>query len=217
VLRSTQFNRSNEMEWKTEPPVPKPNTIIWRYMSQRVFLTLVTDRRLMFHQFKELQELDEREGMVVPGFWKSVVKHERRRSPNADISELRMRAETSLDKLRCFAYANCWNMAKSENLLMWKAYAPKGIAIRTSVGKFKNAQQEEGKERLSIRLQKIAYADHWRDLEKRGYRHYGIPLNKLFLHTKRKAFAGEREVRFSIQPPFPFKRKPDRGWVARTV
>src|SRR5206468_11155989 len=55
-----------------------------------------------------------------------------------------------------------------------------------------------------IRLQKIVYADHWRELEKRGYRHNGIPLNKLFVHTKRKPFSGEREVRFRISPVFPY-------------
>lgn len=158
----------------------------------------------MFHQFKQLQKSDAREGMVVPGFWESVIELERQRDPNADISELRIRAERSLDRLRCFEYANCWNMAKNESFLMWKAYAPAGIAIRTTVTKFKNASQQIGSDRLTIQSQKIVYADHWRELERRGYSHNGIPLNKLFLHTKRKAFSSEREVRFRISPVFSY-------------
>jgi hypothetical protein len=169
----------------------------------------------MFHQFKELQKSDAREGMVVAGFWESVIEHERQQFPSADISELKSRAEGSLDRLRCFTYANCWNMAKHENVLMWKAYAEGGIAIRTTIGQFRNAPQENGNNRLTIQLQKIVYADHWRELQERGYRHYGIPLNKLFLHTKRKAFAGEREVRFRISPAFsfPYIRQQDGSFL----
>jgi hypothetical protein len=44
-------------------------------MSRRVFLTLVIERRPMFHQFQDLQKIDAREGMVVPGFWESVIEH----------------------------------------------------------------------------------------------------------------------------------------------
>jgi hypothetical protein len=200
-----------EMEWKTAPPAPKRNTRIWRYMSRPVFLDLVTNRRLTFHQFKDLQRIDAREGMVVPGFWESVVEYQRQSYPNTDFDELRARVETSLDRTRCFAYASCWSMAKDEDILMWKAYAPKGIAIRTTVGKFINAPQAAGTDRLTIQRQKIVYANHWRELERRGYRHRGIPLNKLFLHTKRKGFLGERELRFRISPalPLPYILQPN--------
>jgi hypothetical protein len=192
------------MEWKTEPPIPKPNTTIWRYMSRRVFHILLNERRLDFHQFKDLQKIDAREGMVVPGFWESVIEYYRQHHPNQTVAELRAMGERSLDRIRCFAYANCWNMAKSENVLMWKAYARKGIAIRTTVRRFRTAPRVMAEDRFNIQLQKITYADHWRELERRGYRHNGIPLNKLFIHTKRKAFTGERELRFRISPVFPF-------------
>jgi hypothetical protein len=203
------------MEWKTEPPVPKRNTTIWQYMSRRAFHTLVTERRLDFHQFKDLQKIDEREGMVVPGFWDSVIEYYCQHHPNHTVGELRAMGERSLDRMRCFAYANCWNMAKSENVLMWKAYASKGIAIRTTVRQFRNAPRVMGVDRFNIQLQKITYADHWRELEQRGYRHNGIPLNKLFLHTKRKAFSSERELRFRISPnlPLPYILQPNGSYM----
>ncbi len=155
----------------------------------------------MFHQFIELQKIDAREGMVSDDFWRSIWEHLQARLPfPADLGITTQMAEARLDRLRCLIYASCWNRGKHENNVMWKAYAPKGIAIRTTVGKFKNAPQASGNERLTIELQKIVYADNWRDLEQRGYRHNEEPQNMLFLHTKRKAFSSEREIRFRISP-----------------
>jgi hypothetical protein len=199
---------------KTVPALPKPNTTIWRYLSLHAFLSLMADRSLMFRQFKELQKNDTREGMVTEGFWESVLEFYRGQDPCADLAELRKRAEESLNRLRCFEYASCWNMAKTENALMWKAYASRGVAIKTTVSKLTHAQQQSRIDKLSIRVQKIEYANHWRELEKRGYRHDGIALNRLFLHTKRRAFIGEKEVRFRIQPVFPFKVNPDGSYSA---
>jgi hypothetical protein len=168
----------------------------------------------MFRQFKELQKSDAREGMVTEGFWESVLEFYRRQDPCADIAELRQRAEESLNRLRCFEYASCWNMAKTENAFMWKAYAPRGVAIKTTIGKLRHADQQSGKDKFNIRLQKIEYADHWQELEKRCYQHDGIALNRLSLHTKRRAFIGEHEVRFRIAPIFPFKLNPDGSYSA---
>jgi hypothetical protein len=200
--------QDENIDFKTGPLAPKPNTRIWRYMSLHAFLTLATDRYLMFRQFKELQNSDAREGMVPDGFWESMLDFYREQQPQADITEFRQRSETTLNKLRCFGYASCWSMSAGENALMWKAYAPQGIAVRTTVKKFRNAKQPAGNE-LSIRAHKMEYADHWSDLRKCGYWHTGIPLNRLFLHTKRRAFVSERAVRFSIAPAFPFLMAPD--------
>jgi hypothetical protein len=162
----------------------------------------------MFRQFKDLQKSDAREGMGIPGFWESMVEFYQRQDAKTDVAEVKNRAEKSLDRLRCFQYANCWNMSKSESALMWKAYAPQGIAITTTVGKFTHAKQESGQD-LSVRSQKIAYANSWSELRKCGYSHNGIALNRLFLHTKRRAFAGEKEIRFRIAPVFKFGAMPD--------
>jgi Protein of unknown function (DUF2971) len=194
---------------KTAPPIPKSNTTIWRYMSRRAFLQLVTNRRLMFHRFKELQTIDAREGMVVPGFWRSVLEYMQAIRPYpVDLGNSRRINEAILDRLRCLTYASCWNMAKHENNLMWKAYAPKGVAIRTTIEKFRNAPQQNQNEPLTIELQKIVYADNWRQLDQRGYRHSEKAQNMLFLHTKRRAFSSEREIRFRITP-----FGPDRGEI----
>jgi hypothetical protein len=143
----------------------------------------------MFHQFKKLEESDAREGMAIEGFWQSM--------PDAG-DDWKKKSDEILQDLRYANYASCWNMSDIENALMWRGYARQGIAIKTTVDQLKRAEQE-GDEQLSLRGNEIVYADNWPELEAQGYRHNDIPLNVLFLHTKRKAFAGEHEVRFRVQ------------------
>jgi len=167
------------------------------------FLNLVNDQCLGFHQFKELQESDSHEGMVVPGFWESIRSH----FDGASMRALKESGEDNLYLLRHFYYASCWNMSDGENALMWKAYAPAGVAIKTSVGKLMNAALTAPS--AMVGQSTIEYADHWSELEARGYVHDQIPLNWLFLHAKRRAFATEAEVRFHVQPPARFTQRED--------
>jgi hypothetical protein len=195
-------------EMKTVPPPADPNTTIWRYTNLKAFEILMTDQCLMFHQFKELQESDEREGMVTDGFWESVLEFLHQEDPDKGPDKLREWAEEQLDRLRCFEYASCWIMADGESAKMWKDFAPGGIAIRTKVGAFAHAKQT-GLDPPDITSQIIEYADHWSELEARGYRHCGVPLNRLFLHTKRKRFKDENEIRFRVHPVPRYPVMPD--------
>lgn len=190
---------------KMAPPKASPDMTIWRYTSIHAFLVLMRDQVLMFHQFKKLQESDAREGMAVEGFWNSVERQQDR-----DITNLREMGENSRERLLYFTYANCWNMADHESALMWKAYAPGGIAIETTVGDLENAPiarlmnvDQPGSGGPKLRQLTIEYADDWQELEEKGYRHNSTPLNRLFSHLKRNAFRGEAEVRFDIMPPAP--------------
>lgn len=165
---------------KTAPPIPQGDITVWRYTSLHAFLTLLTERRLMFHQFKKLEESDAREAMAIEGFWESM--------PDAG-DDWKKKSDEILQDLRYTNYASCWSMSDIENALMWRGYARQGIAIKTTVDQLKRAEQE-GDEQLSLRGNEIVYADNWPELGAQGYRHNDIPLNVLFLHTKRKAFAG---------------------------
>jgi len=173
---------------KKGPPIPSGNTTIWRYTSLHAFLTLLIERRLMFHQFKKLQESDAREGMAIEGFWDSMP---------ARIGDMKDKSEQILDDLLQVCYASCWSMSEIENALMWRGFARQGIAIKTTFEQLRKAEQEGDEQ--SIRGHEIIYADNWAELEAQGYCHNEIPLNRLFMHTKRKAFADEREARFQVQ------------------
>ena len=188
---------------KTVPPKAELTGSIWRYTSIHSLLVLLNDRTLMFHQFQKLQESDEREGMIPEGFYESMLGGG---EATKDVGE------HNLELLRYYTYANCWHMSEHENALMWKAYAPGGIAIKTTVGGLLSAKivkvmdeniSEPGSQKLEQRT--IEYADNWEELEAKGYQHGNIPLNRLFLQLKRNAFRAEAEVRFRIQPSaFPF-------------
>ena len=212
--RMSWMDRKLPENMKTVPEPADPATTIWRYTSLEALETLLTSHRLWFHQFKELQRSDEQEGMVTEGFWESVSEFLRREDPSKGPDDLREWAERQLDRLRCFEYANCWIMADAEIANMWRDFAPRGIAIKTTVGKFTHARQPvAGK--LSIRSQKIEYANHWSELEERGFQHCGIPLNRLFLHAKRTEFSGQNEIRFCVAPPPKrYLRQPDGSAAA---
>ncbi len=197
---------------KMMTPPSDPATTIWRYMSADVFVKVIANRCLMFNQFHRLQESDRREGMVIEGFWESV-----KETPDADIGVLQEKGEHNLKLSLSFAYANCWNKREHESALMWKAYAPQGIAIQTTVGKLMDAKiislmnkkVTDDEDPPKLEQFTIEYADHWSELEAKGYRHHRIPLNRLFLHTKRNAFSDENEVRFHVQPIPKFPVKPN--------
>jgi|GEM_PF-4222640 len=182
-------------------------------MSLPRFETLIQDQSLGFHQFKKLQDADEREGMIPDGFWQA--------TQEAD-QEWQEKIDGHREDLLGFTYANCWNMGGCENSLMWRAYAPHGIAIRTTVGKLTEAAVTKvmetdfkGNDAPRIEQLTIEYADDWSELEAKGYHNDGIPPLVLFLHLKRKAFACEAEVRFRISPPPKFRRQPDGTILAR--
>jgi hypothetical protein len=204
------MNTTDEIPKKMRPLCADLDTPIWRYASVHAFLTLINGQCLTFHQFKRLQESDVREGMVPEGFWESM--------QDADIKS---NSEDNRERLLRFTYANCWNMSEHENALMWKAYAPQGVAIKTTVGKLMGAEitqimntKLKGQSATKIEQLTIEYADNWRELEEKGYCHNEIPLNVLFLHLKRKAFCSEAEVRFRIQAPEPFPPQPGGGFVS---
>ncbi len=203
---------------KMAPPKAPPDATIWRYTSIHALLTLLTDHTLMFHQFKKLQDSDAREGMTVSGFWDSIERHQDR-----DITNLRNSAEDNRERLLYFTYASCWNMGNYESALMWKGYAPGGIAIKTTVGDLEAApiarlmgENQSGSSGASLGQLTIEYADNWEELEVKGYAHDSTPLNRLFLHLKRNAFKSEAEVRFEVMPPIPpgeYQRQPDGSYL----
>lgn len=179
------------------------------------FLVLIRHKQLIFRRFKELVDSDTHEGQVPPGFLESWKKEIMKQNPDkAGLRNWERKSLKTFENLQLSLYASCWNRpgdnSSRESALMWKAYAPRGIAIKSEVGKLlaakvRNIPEMDG---ISLRCERIVYADHWNQLMKRGVRHGGIFMGRLFLHAKRKAFADENEVRFSFQLPF-------RYWNAR--
>ena len=173
-------------------------------MSVVEFVALITRRQLVFRQFKGLERSDRLEGKIPGGFWAAFERDIRKTGASREeIQEIRRRAEVTLERLRCFRYVSCWTMAKRENALLWQVYAPHGVAIRTQVGKLREASLVSPD--ISIRSTGMHYADDWTELQAQGFQHYGVVPNRLFLHTKRTLFVGENEVRFYIDSPAQYE------------
>lgn len=107
---------------------------------------------------------------------------------------------------RHFMFTHCWAMAESENILMWDRYRHHGstLAIRTTVGKMKNAFAQEA---CPLHIGKIQYKDyeteHITGFEKYSQRNLSDPntIEELFYQPvfhKQKIFESENEVRIVI-------------------
>ena len=169
-------------------------------MGVHEFLTLILSRRLMFRQFRDLERSDKQEGMIPDEFWESWERARHQERPDGGLGKSRKEADARLFMLRCTQYISCWNAAEGENALMWMSYAPKGVAIKTTVGRLSEAGYENKEQFGMINCERVEYADDWHDLEDRGFEHGGVVQNRLFLNRKRKLFSAENEVRLRIQP-----------------
>lgn len=90
-------------------------------------------------------------------------------------------------------YANCWHMNDIESYLMWKAYADRGYAIRTT---FERVQASFEPFAGAITGGVVSYVDFERDL---------IPVGNVFTHviTKDRPYRDEREFRLFFWRPDP--------------
>lgn len=107
---------------------------------------------------------------------------------------------------RHFMFTHCWTMAESENILMWDRYRHHGstLAIRTTVGRMKNAFAQEA---CQLHIGKIKYKDyeteHITGFEEYSQKNLSDPntIEELFYQPvfhKQKIFESENEVRIVI-------------------
>jgi hypothetical protein len=80
-----------------------------------------------------------------------------------------------------WTYATCWHYANHENSLMWAAYAPDGVAIRTTFSTLASQLP------ANVILSPVMYKDFERDVVTDG-------THARYL-AKRHFFSAEREVR----------------------
>ena len=118
---------------------------------------------------------------------------------DSPITEFNQTAEelTSLFKQNFFV--NCWHQNSSESAGMWKLYAgQRGIAIQTTVGRFKQCFAVENK--MDVCIGRVRYVEDecWSDprrfLELKRMKH-ARDDPKFWAFLKRRCFAHEQEVR----------------------
>jgi len=62
----------------------------------------------------------------------------------------------AFDALYRKVFLNCWCINETESYLMWRAYAPKGFVVKTTIGKLKNSLLKRNKD-TNFRIDKINY------------------------------------------------------------
>lgn len=174
----------------------KSTETIWRYMSPMECLTLVTQQCLMFRKLIRMRDSDRAEGM----------------SPNG-YEDLGKSESNDMDQFLSNRWGACWMRNAEENALMWRAYAPRGVAIKATVGGLLGAINE-AKDRPPLKSDvealEMLYHDEWdevlKSLDETGFEVPDHPHLKrirnylLLARIKRKAFAVENEIRFLAEP-----------------
>jgi hypothetical protein len=169
---------------------PADERTIWRYMNFATFVSVLHYSSPYFPTAKKLADSDPFEGSFARGNLEynldgdPSINQEQIKSSNQARKFFRQFTKDSLRKVVCI---NSWYLNEHESAAMWQCYAPhkEGIAIQSTIGRLKEAIQNDPKE---ISIGAISYIDH---------QNAQIPENTAvspFLY-KGKSFEHEREVR----------------------
>lgn len=154
---------------------------LWRYLSGERLLDLLRSEELFFAYLPILE--DQHEGALTRRSFEHMVnwfQHHNRSSGQQAIEEA-----VKYQSHREDFCVNCWHMNSHESYLMWKAYASRGYAVRTT---FERIQASLDASEAAITGGVVEYVDFTRDL---------TPVGNVFNHvaTKDLPYQDEREFR----------------------
>lgn len=159
---------------------PKDADFLWRYMSFEKFVNLLGTESLFFTRADRFE--DPFEGFMPPSV-SSIYKNE---FNNSEINDLRM----SIAKWHKYILCSCWHHGNEESVAMWEKYHMhnSGIAIKTTVGDFKNCLGQQ----YNVFIGKIKYINHYEYKVSQT-----LPEKSIYTwyFHKRKPFEYEREFR----------------------
>lgn len=158
---------------------PNDATVVWHYFTLPKFLGLLDASALYFSRQDQFD--DSAEGHLSQWDRKYLSQNE---GSLADFLES--------DRVGCY-FANCWTMSPSDEYVLWNTYASlvDGIAIKSSIGRLKNALPES--DARSIYISGVNYYD---DIKESTFKASGGIINRLALgFSKRSYFRAEKEVR----------------------
>ncbi len=156
------------------------------------FLTLVNGKQLLFRRLDRMRESDRAEGMLPSG--------------RAEPRHLDSRSQNHVDEALEKRWGQCWRRERDECALMWRAYAPRGVAVRTSFSALKKAMMpptvsEGTHSQISIAAVPMIYADVWTDrMKKENFEPIKEARVPLAACVKRVAFHNEEELRLVARP-----------------
>lgn len=154
---------------------------LWRYMTGSRLLDLLRTKELFFSHLPVLE--DQLEGALTArtqeylANWFQSQNQCARSVAYAEVSKYQENRENF--------YVNCWHMNDHESYLMWKAYASRGFAIKTSFERLVAALCSESP---AVTGGKVEYVDYQRD---------ATMVGNVFNHVavKDRPYQDEREFR----------------------
>ncbi len=162
---------------------PKDTDFLWRYMSFEKFVSLLSTKSLFFTRADKFE--DPFEGFMPPSV-KSVYESEANDIKSNDLGK-------SIAKWRKYILCSCWHHGNEESAAMWEKYHMNnsGIAIKTTVGNFKNCLGEG----YNVFIGKIKYINHYEYEVQQS-----LPEKSIYTwyFHKREPFEYEREFRAII-------------------
>lgn len=151
-------------------------TLIWKYMDKEKFSKMLDSSSLWFSRIDRFDDIFE-------GSISEITNRILKYGPDVTSEMLNHFKEVQKWQQQ-WTYANCWHNAENENALMWAAYAPHGIAIKSKF--YKLAEQ------LSVNavVGPVLYKNYSTDFITEG--------TQMRYFQKRHNFKDEREVRALI-------------------
>jgi hypothetical protein len=160
---------------------PNSRQQLWRYLSGERLLDLLRSEELFFAHLPVLE--DQHEGALTRRSFEHMVNWFQRHN-RSSVDQAYEEAVEYQSHREEFC-VNCWHMNSHESYLMWKAYASRGYAVRTT---FERLQASLDASEAAITGGVVEYVDFSRDL---------TPVGNVFNHvaTKDMPYQGESEFR----------------------
>ena len=143
---------------------------IWRFMKMWTFARLIESGSLYFSRADLLG--DEHEGLPLEDYVRHVVA-------NMGQGHTFENTWDELEQDRQGSFISCWTL--DESLLMWKKFAPQGVAVKSACDRLKGALDA---------IPARTMVGHVRY----SLKHEGFNILR-FITTKRPEYSGEKEVR----------------------
>jgi hypothetical protein len=199
------------------------DTVIWRYMDLARFVALVVSKRIRFTKLENLASGDPFEGFTrARGLRRPTAKRATSDGGAALYTMASSYAAKTIRNAPKHVYVNCW-CAYDESMGVWQSYAVSGggVAVRSTVGRFKSALQRTLR-KDQYAFGSVTYTADLKALKKRHHVNKGpIPLSgnlwQMVLSRgfkKRTAYSYENEWRGAI---FQEQLRPDIAGVDVTT
>ncbi|MGY5800585.1 DUF2971 domain-containing protein [Rhizobium sp. LEGMi12c] len=192
------------------PPTPGDEQIIWRFMTLEKLLSLLVTSSIYLTQVEKLRMDDPFESQFTqahvnlfnlvqtnPSFAELFFREQTQGRGEAAADYLRnltaihtpATLQEAAERSARFCYANCWHINDHESAALWRLYSSNdaGVAIRTTIGRLKNALLTTDR---ILYLGEVQYIDFNKEIIA-----LDNAINPIF--RKRMSFAHERELRLA--------------------